>query len=474
MPASIVIRSLAPQTKLANTSPFISTREDLRDGSRTGGTVPSAPALTLSATASTITATITNSQGATGYEIRLENGSAVAGLRLTGLAPETEYSVQVRGLNEYGAGAWSGAVSQATLAASGAEVSGGTPELAWTAQNGLFDQQTITLTSDTHTLTAPAKQNWLGFGEGFLYEQPDGSAFADTIDVGGETWNIETVAEGMVRQVKQSAGLRWAHTVLHKASLGSQPTGAGFIAWDTGSEIPPGEHIFMYSMAEMDGGSKPGSTFQWKQDRIRADRYLVGSGDNSNYATETTPGGSGERFISYQNPNEASVGLYTSVPKHENGPSRFFWSWTINTPDVADGALRSVCLDSYETGLSVRNPTNSNGDSADGTVRGAVPERPRWAQWQDYVGNNDNGAQDISVQRTDMFVQRGGVIVFLADHADPEQVTKIVPLRFVGQNGNALTLKLWGQNAINYDSAAVLIYDGKLNFIKGVSLSGGV
>lgn len=109
IPSDIVLADLTEPPVKANVSPFIATRTDLRAGDRPTNNPPAAPAFTLSATPTTITATITNGNGAASYQIRLESGTSVDGVTLFSLSPNTPYSVQLRGINEYGPGPWSDA-----------------------------------------------------------------------------------------------------------------------------------------------------------------------------------------------------------------------------------------------------------------------------------------------------------------------------------------------------------------------------
>lgn len=114
-PSNIVLANLTTPPVKGLTSPFIATAPGLRDGTRSTG--PNPPTFTLSATSSSITATITNGNGADSYEIRVNSGAAVSGLTVTGLTAEQTYSVQVRGYTGQDAGAWSDPVDQATAAA---------------------------------------------------------------------------------------------------------------------------------------------------------------------------------------------------------------------------------------------------------------------------------------------------------------------------------------------------------------------
>jgi len=113
-PSPWLITDLTPEVIKARDG-SIRTIAGQRDGSRPTG--PDAPSFTLSKTDTTITATITNAQGATSYESRVGSGAWVSGLTVSGLTAETAYSFQVRGINDDGTGAASDAVSETTNAA---------------------------------------------------------------------------------------------------------------------------------------------------------------------------------------------------------------------------------------------------------------------------------------------------------------------------------------------------------------------
>lgn len=87
----------------------------------TTGAAPAAPAYTLSANASSVIATITDTGGATSYEIRYrEQGGVfsgwISGLTVSGLATGPTYDVEVRGVNEYGPGPAGDPLSATTVA----------------------------------------------------------------------------------------------------------------------------------------------------------------------------------------------------------------------------------------------------------------------------------------------------------------------------------------------------------------------
>ena len=89
-----------------------------RDGDRsTGPALPTAPEFTVSKTDISITAIITNPNGATSYEASIDGAAWVAGLTVSGLIAETPYPFQIRGINNTGTGAASTIVNVTTATA---------------------------------------------------------------------------------------------------------------------------------------------------------------------------------------------------------------------------------------------------------------------------------------------------------------------------------------------------------------------
>ncbi|MDG5498954.1 fibronectin type III domain-containing protein [Marinobacter sp. BGYM27] len=100
----------------------------------TGGSRPSAPPdFTVVKSTNSITAVVTQANGATSYKVRVNSGSGVSGLTASGLDAETEYPFSVMGINADGASEWSTAVDVTTSAES---MSGGTEALGWVAPEG--------------------------------------------------------------------------------------------------------------------------------------------------------------------------------------------------------------------------------------------------------------------------------------------------------------------------------------------------
>jgi len=103
IPANITIAGRTPATIKGNLPPLINTLASARGGFRATG--PAAPEFTVSKTDTSITALITNGYGAESYESRVGSGAWSAGLTVSGLTAETAYAMQVRGIDDVGAGA---------------------------------------------------------------------------------------------------------------------------------------------------------------------------------------------------------------------------------------------------------------------------------------------------------------------------------------------------------------------------------
>jgi len=92
-----------------------------RDGGRVTAPAtpiaPTAPEFTVSKTDTTITAIISNANGAESYEVSIDGVTWVAGVTVAGLTPETPYSFRGRGINAIGTGPSSGVVTVTTNAA---------------------------------------------------------------------------------------------------------------------------------------------------------------------------------------------------------------------------------------------------------------------------------------------------------------------------------------------------------------------
>ena len=88
-----------------------------RDGSRAPGlALPAAPSFTVSKTATSVTAIITNANGATSYEFSVNGTTWVSGVTVSGLTAATPYDFRGRGINASGTGPSSAVVTVTTNA----------------------------------------------------------------------------------------------------------------------------------------------------------------------------------------------------------------------------------------------------------------------------------------------------------------------------------------------------------------------
>lgn len=348
---------------------------------------------------------------------------------------------------------------------------GGTEgRLSWESSGQLSDQALITLKAGQHIFSAPSKSTWIGFGEGWLYESPDGAPLPQAISQNGESITYEFGPGSEARFVQTDNGIR---VIL--SSLLTTPTtnyNAGFIGWDAGEEITSNDRVFMFSRVSCSSGDVPEASFQWKQERIRAYPYLSGNSNNSAYLSETTPVGSGQRIIAYPGGSGAGRSLYTQVPTHGQGWFNHAWLWRPNTPDIPDGRMAVLTAREGGIGLTVDSDmSNSSGDTANDIIQSNAPERPRYALIQDYVGNNADGTTNVIIKRTDQYWQLNGTHFFIADSADPSTAQLFWPLRVVSvPDSKTAVLKLWKGTFESYSGLSVLVYDEDLNFVDSVSL----
>jgi len=92
-------------------------------GNYTGAVPTAAPEFTLSAASNSISANITNPNGAESYEVRVDSGVTRIGRIASNLTASTSYDFQIRGVNEFGASAWSAIQTISTAAAGNAVAS---------------------------------------------------------------------------------------------------------------------------------------------------------------------------------------------------------------------------------------------------------------------------------------------------------------------------------------------------------------
>lgn len=402
------------------------------------------------------------------FDLR-ETVGAVESYNVTGLDPEKQYRWKVVASNADGDSGDSNVVSGTTGAVTGD--SGGTSALSWNAPNGLSDGNTITLTTDgTYTLTPPDKFVWLGFGRGWLYDNALGTEFQD-VTVGTEVLDYNITDAQTTRKIAEVGGIRYLEATVKPDGV-SQTAGnaaAGFINWDTGSEITNSDSIFMSSLSSCDQGNVAGASFQWKQPRINHDGSLVSPNRNMLYYTHTGPTGSGARFLGRPGTGDDRAG-YFSGPKNNGSLTYHGFVWVPNDPGSNNGYVAAHAVDSLDGYRFEDAPTDSGGSILTDFIDNTIPERPQFAVFQDYIGNDADGTRDITIRRTDIYMKRGGVLFLLGDASTPATCEHLVPLVPNSTGNNEWTCYLWKQRMADYSGKYVHLFDDRLNILASVAL----
>lgn len=355
----------------------------------------------------------------------------------------------------------------------GDAVSGGSMEtIAWTAPNGLSDGKTITVSSSAHTFVQPEKYIYLGFGDGWLYEQESGAPLsefiADTAN-GAVPLLYEDDAGSARRIVYDFQGKKWLRTLTKDPSNGNLDAG-GMMSLDAGRSLTPGDCCYMFSTGKLTfiRPEDEGKKFQLKCERIGAGEFSTDD-PNSAYVKFDASGGS-PSITAYEGSGSNARTYYTSSNGIQNDGliTNTAWSWKMNTPDVQDGHMY---LASAKGGVFRRGePTNSSAPNQPrGIIKSASTSVPRHLKLQDYVGNNDQGAVGIEILRTDLFWQINGSVFILADNANLSQATNFTPLVPISI-GDSWEFRLWRGQLSDYEGAHIHLLDDTLAPIVGVSL----
>ena len=181
-----------------------------RDGSRELSlAAPTAPEFTFSKTDTSITAIITNANGATSYEASIDGAAWFAGLTVSGLIAETPYPFQIRGINSTGTGAASTAVSVTTNAAYSpvglifSENFNDQPD--WEAQSGMGIpvnwHRTYERSTWSPAMGHPDRHNVIEITDATIAENPNrarggtGKSYVKWRDSeqGGDQWNTDSI-----------------------------------------------------------------------------------------------------------------------------------------------------------------------------------------------------------------------------------------------------------------------------------------
>lgn len=394
----------------------------------------------------------------------------------TGVIPENQYEWYITRTNAFGTSPSSNVVGGTTLpeAATGG-VEGGTAAFGWNAPDGIVDGNDLIISSDTYTFTPPSKLIWMGFGAGWLYEQPDDTEFLghSVVTVSGtETFTAETTPGENLRLIKTVEGRKYLYTDFVSTEHPSR-VGAGMINWDTGADMVPGDRPYMFRVSRMSVETGP-TTFQWKGERIGAYENLP-DGTASNPSVYLKSFSGGPTVTTYNSAGGASEFYFDEGLNKFGEYSMTGFQWRQNTPGQTDGAVITHGS-RISSGVNyIRQiPTRSDSSLPNGLITDANTNRPRWMKVQDYVGNIVSSS-NIELWTTDFFWQLNGTMFVIADNPvlDDAQIwTPLVPK--IIHSSDTWTMRLWKGMLSDYDSAYLFLLDQDLNVITSTSLQGTV
>lgn len=323
--------------------------------------------------------------------------------------------------------------------------SGGDSTFGWVASEGLENGKTITVSSDTLTFNPPDKHIYLGFGQGWLYENEDGAVMPSSVSVGGEGFIYEGSSyNDAKRKIVVSNDDRFLRSVLFKPENSNQDYNAGFISWDTGADLSSGDTAFTFGRVR--AVKEGGGTVQWKQERIGPNNNLEGENGNSAYLKDLA----GYMSLTVYPGNTQALSYGTSAPRTRttNEWSSVAWSWEQNTPDVNDGSMYTRCKVEGSTGFNLSTPnfSSTTPPAPLGSIKSTPTDKPRWIKRQDYIGNNNDNEDNIVIDVTDLYWKVNGDLFLLADSSDLslciDEPIPLIPTQFSGDL-KSVDLRLW-------------------------------
>lgn len=143
-----------------------------------------------------------------------------------------------------------------TLAVARGAGSGSGP-FSYNATNGLIDGELITLTTDGSEGwdfgPAPKDLGTMGFGQGFVQDQPSGTNLTDFTDpVSGTDWRWERANTSRI--IAETAGLKAILTSHESGDVGPYETSisGGWLTWSSAAPLAENEKVYVTSLAKAD------------------------------------------------------------------------------------------------------------------------------------------------------------------------------------------------------------------------------
>ena len=347
----------------------------------------------------------------------------------------------------------------------------------------LSDNKFLSIELKTSTFVEPKYLGFIGFGLGWLYNQPLGAPMENHTcksASGIKSIYYENTVGNEQRHIELVGGRRYLKTQLYPLSNPTMDAG-GMVEFPAGATILAGETSFMFSTVRITHTRPTDSTgYQVKQDRINMG-FGLDNGENLTYikqksgANVNTGGVLAGASSVHTNGSGGDYDLDANAPIADGYLTDFAWVWKMNTPDVKDG-YQHVLISKNGTTL-VDTPFYASGAaSGNGYPAGVIstfsPNRPDTMKWQDHIANNDGPqAREIELIRTDMMCQVNGTRVWIGDASTITACTGMIPLiPLLYESTTKWHFNLWKGSLASYSGAYIYIVDDLFNVVSSAPL----
>ena len=281
------------------------------------------------------------------------------------------------------------------------------PALSWSANEAIQNGTRITIrTNGAYNFgVAPSDVVQLGFGKGWLYEQPLLTVLMD------QNMDGIVVSEGGARRIEEKDGIRVLASRLFDATAWSGMQNAGRnIEYFFPQPLATGQRIATFQSYRLDSMNTP-ENWQFKNVRIHA---AEGPSDNmiAHYSWRNN-------FVTtYTDATDSANSYYESVQPHANyGWQTYGMMMQVSSPDTVDGYHSTILCDRDDVRHVVRKEQlMMTNDSAH--TRQMV--RLRWQDYFDSSSGTPNPPGIIDVYLSDIQAQVDSFgVVMLADGPTP-------------------------------------------------------
>ena len=307
----------------------------------------------------------------------------------------------------------------------------------------------------------PSSQAIIGFGLGFIYDNPDDTnliAHSSPFGIGSVyvkspiAWQIDTVGDTKI----------------------VTSTNASFIAYDTGIDWPDDTYAYNSSIVNCTFTGDPATQAgQWKTYRLKQTDPDGGGHRNAHYTNKFH----NQSFSALQLGMESDLvsGMNASLSPHpyaNEGWSLHTMTSYTGTFNTRDGLIKAgkLLLDGasnyFQQGFSRADDVGVGTDTAVGVevYSDAISERWRVSASQDYlVGGIDDGIP-YRIDRTDFIFQIGSSARFMiANTDDPATMTEAYDLPIQIKSTTKAEFVLWKSRFANFTGKYLMYFDDGQN-----------